>query len=873
MAAISSMTSPRRFSNQTFSEEDLNAALEAGCTGSKVLDLSGADLSDADSALFLADALLRNRLFDFENVNLNSTRLNTDGLDTLVTVLLEMPALESFQIRGCGLSKESGSSFSKLLVKSGLKLQSLDIRDNRLGDIGIAAIAGAFASDLSFLPAPSSSGTATLSILSLRSLDLSGNDLGDMAVLALCRGFTQLARNASAGGRCSQLKSLSLHGNKLGDKSCHCLAQLISLCSVPPPPAAAAAAAPSLGLEELGLNDNINITARGMSALLRTSQDVNRVSPLRQLSLARCQPSLEVVALLAVVLQSPHCRLESVQLQFTDEAATLAIEAARSRDVSDMSLTSFGSISDTMRSLAAACSSSSSAPSSSSSSSSSSNRLSISLGQLPQAMRLACIAAEASASTDQGSLFMDLYGALEALFNASYAVVLPLDVRAWIINEIQPRHHSVSSSSSPAKPIVFVDPSGSGSSTSSSSRNVSFSSLPSSSSSKAQLHVMPLVSHAHSAVLAQQEMFEHVRKEHSRAFSLLSSEIKKMAEFENSGEKSLPHSGTDDVSTPQLRSGGGNGSPDGGSADSTPFSFGVAASASSSFFSTPVAAAASSSSSSSFSFSTPVAAASSSVKDLPSTLANPSPPFTALQLETIGAMIVRGQEQAQSMQVSFLTERIQHHEAQILLPSLPPAPAPAELPPAVREQLRDFDARLARVEETLIVLSQAQKKAALGDDGSNHVMTQLTLAKRLDRMELRMQASEEKLGASLATLQSLGSVTHKREGETSRSVAKLSARLSSLEEAVEEDQVTSLALYDALLQHSAKKQDPTERPLGVGGTPKKASPAEPSMMPPPPPPQLASPSPSNRSVPPLPFPLPLRAKSPGSQNKDRARRY
>ena len=115
--------------------------------------------------------------------------------------------------------------------------------------IGIAAIAGAFTTDLSKVPDTAVLGQPShelrlrqASFLSLSVLDLSNNNFGDGGMLALCRGLTHflngiLDRNSGnrdgsfLGSRtfssAVNLKVLKFDHNKCGDKAAACLAQFL----------------------------------------------------------------------------------------------------------------------------------------------------------------------------------------------------------------------------------------------------------------------------------------------------------------------------------------------------------------------------------------------------------------------------------------------------------------------------------------------------------------------------------------------------------------------------------------------------------------------------------------------------------------------
>lgn len=196
---------------------------------------------------------------------------------------------------------EAGFAISRLLLSSG-NLSALDLASNALGDEGVAAIAGAFASN--FVDVPSST-TARFSIFSLRVIDLSSNSVTDMGVLALCKGLQQIVRDSRLVGRSVSLRALRLDANKIGDKGALSLSQILALQDDD-----------SFALQELSLNDNF-ISSQGLRAILTGSSS----RPLVLLRMSRNLCDLHVLDKLAALCacgQAP----QALELHFDERSSS-----------------------------------------------------------------------------------------------------------------------------------------------------------------------------------------------------------------------------------------------------------------------------------------------------------------------------------------------------------------------------------------------------------------------------------------------------------------------------------------------------------------------------------------------------------------------
>lgn len=296
----------KRFSGVYLNEHEIEEIINRS---GKVLDFSGANLA-GDQPLFIVDNILSHKLYQFIAIDISSTKISLQGLESLVLAATQMNSLESFDCKDNNVGSSGGNILSKFL-SSTKSLKALDISSNDLGDTGVTSVASAFSIDLADAMRKDSS-----SLFTLVALDLSNNNLGDMAILSLCRSLTQLIRYSAPANKAPALEVLHLNNNSIGDKAAICLAQLINSRRSGDNKA-------SLQLKELGLNDN-PISSKGIIALLGSAAEGAR-SPLRLLLLNRCQPSIGVLNHLATNIRSSYCDLECLEMSFTAKNARLAV--------------------------------------------------------------------------------------------------------------------------------------------------------------------------------------------------------------------------------------------------------------------------------------------------------------------------------------------------------------------------------------------------------------------------------------------------------------------------------------------------------------------------------------------------------------------
>eukprot|EP01031_Cornospumella_fuschlensis_P039122 gene39122-47599_t len=263
---------------------------------SKHCDLKYYDLAIDETALFLADSLANRPQLVIQSVDITGTRITVKGLQLLVSALIPKRSLQIFTARACMLTKDAAAVLAKLIVAPGC-LKQLDLRDNLLGDNGVAALCAAFNSPQSIEPSSS--------VYSLESLDLSANVVSDAGVLAFCRCYLVARKRVSAGGDkvALRLKSLSLNCNKLTDKAAYCLAQLLYTGNCT--------------LQDLHLDSNL-LTVQGVRALLGAGSGdegvgvaLRKPCPLQSLSVASNPLDFSILALLASFISSPPVQLQS----------------------------------------------------------------------------------------------------------------------------------------------------------------------------------------------------------------------------------------------------------------------------------------------------------------------------------------------------------------------------------------------------------------------------------------------------------------------------------------------------------------------------------------------------------------------------------
>ena len=374
-----------RFNGLELSESDIEDIVRsASLTNDIILDLSGAMLG-GDGGLFLADAISRNKMSSLVHINLNATKISREGFEALMYVAVEFRCLETLSVRNNSLPKEAGISLAKVMGARG-RLRALDIQNNCLGDIGVAAIAGAFTADLRDV-----SHSTSVSLLTLEEIDLSGNQFGDAAVLALCRGLSHFSKHVHSIKRKPSLRCLKLNRNNLGDKAAMCLAQLLQSNTT----------SGSLCIDEIYVNDN-PIGFRGMISLLGSTQDGAR-STLQVLSMARCRPNLSVLDMAALVLSSSSS-LTAIDMSFSEK---FALETAQETGFSE-----------TLQRLADAVSTNTQIQS-------------LLLGELPEIVRRALSASQIGSAPHQ-----KIRDALDALRSMQNILKLTVTFQASIANDL-----------------------------------------------------------------------------------------------------------------------------------------------------------------------------------------------------------------------------------------------------------------------------------------------------------------------------------------------------------------------------------------------------------------------------------------------------
>jgi hypothetical protein len=305
------ISSSVRFQNKELSEDIINDILTRA-SNTLDIDFSGSNLMN-DIPLFIVDWISHNNFYNFCSINLNGTNISSRSFDVMMDTVACSKDLKALHVRGNGLPKEAGMAMAKVIgARAGLEV--LDAAENRLGDAGIAAIAGCFTADLSEI-----SNNTPVSLLSLAVLDLSNNDFGDAGVLALCRGLTYFSKTASSMHRRSNLRVLKLNNNKFGDKGAICLATFLDTCCT----------TGCYNLEEISVSNNV-ITGTGLHHLLLAVGDS---SSLLKVGLKHCAPDVDSLESLVSVVHQQKSSIRIIEFDMWEQDALQLLADERALDI------------------------------------------------------------------------------------------------------------------------------------------------------------------------------------------------------------------------------------------------------------------------------------------------------------------------------------------------------------------------------------------------------------------------------------------------------------------------------------------------------------------------------------------------------------
>ncbi|TDH10464.1 hypothetical protein EPR50_G00075520 [Perca flavescens] len=297
----------------------------------KILRLKNCSLSEGccDS---LASAL-KSTSSNLRELDLSNNNYLKDSGVKLLSTGLESPhcRLETLRLRCCRLSETCCAHLSSAMKVNPSHISELDLSQNKVKDLGVTLLSSALKSPQCRLKClrldrcgltenccTSLASTFKSNPSSLRELELSNNDLQDSGVKLLCAGLES--------PHCG-LEALRLRSCWLSESSCASLAS--TLMSNP-------SSLRELDLSENDLQDSgVKLLTAGLESphcrletlMLKRCQVTDEGCPslvsalksnpsyLRQLDLSKNKLQESGVKLLSDVLESPHCRLETLRME------------------------------------------------------------------------------------------------------------------------------------------------------------------------------------------------------------------------------------------------------------------------------------------------------------------------------------------------------------------------------------------------------------------------------------------------------------------------------------------------------------------------------------------------------------------------------
>ncbi|XP_035382041.1 NACHT, LRR and PYD domains-containing protein 3-like [Electrophorus electricus] len=310
--------------------EQLCAGLKSSQCKLEILRLSGCGLNEESCKSLKSVLQTENSLRELE---MNNNDLQNSGVEQLCAGLKSSHCkLEIHRLSGCGLNEESCKSLTSVLQTEN-SLRELEMNNNDLQNSGVEQLCAGLKSSYCKLEILRLSGCglneesckSLTSVLqtenSLRELEMNNNDLQNSGVEQLCAGLKS--------SQC-KLEILRLSGCGLNEESCKSLTSVLQTENSLRELEINNNDLQNSGVEQLcaGLkNSHCKLEILRLSGCLVTEEGCSSLasalrsnpSHLKELDLTYNHPGESGVKLLSVRLEDPHCRLDTLRVEYAGE--------------------------------------------------------------------------------------------------------------------------------------------------------------------------------------------------------------------------------------------------------------------------------------------------------------------------------------------------------------------------------------------------------------------------------------------------------------------------------------------------------------------------------------------------------------------------